>query len=92
MKKLFLLSIVLLLSACGSKIEGTYVSASNILEVTSLTFKSNGKLSIQSKKAAEFEVPYSEDGDKITAGVPFLLVRAKDGSIYSPQLGTFTKK
>lgn len=91
MKKIFLLSIVLLLSACGSKIEGTYVSDRTL---ESLTFKSNGTVTemIADMKVGDF--PYQVNGDQIKIdGLTTSFILKKDGSIDGGIIhGRFTKK
>lgn len=90
MKKLFLLTIALLLSACGAKLDGTYIQGN-----AHFTFKSNGKASTNMLLGFEYEVPYEVDGDKITIhfqnGTPIWTLK-KDGSIDAGPFGTFTKK
>lgn len=89
MKKLFLLSIVLLLSACGSKLDGTY---SGLLD---LTFKPNGKVSMV-MAGVETETPYEVDGDKIKfrfqGGSDTVLTLKNGGVLDGGILGKFTKK
>lgn len=64
MKKIILILLVVLLSACGSKtIEGTYTGALN------LTFKSNGNVSMV-MSGVETETPYKIDGDKVEFQFP----------------------
>lgn len=92
MNKLFLLSIALLLSACGSKIEGTYVG-DGMFAASSFTFKSNGKVLINNMGIQD-EVPYEIDGDKIklmTMGGVIVTLK-QDGSFDLPGGGTYTKK
>jgi hypothetical protein len=65
--QLFLLSSVLLLSACGSKsrLDGTYAYADQTGFVSvSYTFKSNGKVTA-SAMGREYELNYEVDGNKV---------------------------
>ncbi len=79
----FLLSTVLLLSACGSrsKLDGTYSDG-----FSSYTFKSNGKVSM-SVMGIEREMNYEVDANKIKIGVDpsgnsaFVFTLLDDGSI-----------
>jgi outer membrane lipopolysaccharide assembly protein LptE/RlpB len=90
MKKLFLLSVVLLLSACGSKLDGTYADKNGML---SYTFKSNGK-TYQSAMGMEVELDYEVDGNKIKLVTPqgnMIMTLLDDGSIESP-MGILTKQ
>ncbi|MFA5170251.1 MAG: hypothetical protein WC426_01700 [Sulfuriferula sp.] len=78
MKKLFLLSLILLLSACGSqKIEGDY--ASNVNK-ESFAFHKDGTVTekINGLKTAEY--PYNISGDQIKIGTFVTLRQIKDGS------------
>ena len=99
MKKIFLLLLVLILSACGGKkIEGEYVGKD-----ISLTFKPNGKLSISTldashNQASSFELDYKTDGNKVNvsagpAGV-LPITQNDDGSINAPAIwgGILIKK
>lgn len=61
-KQLFLLSLILLLSACGSNIEGTTYADSH---GNTLTFKPKGKLSIHTGNQ-DLEFDYKVEGTKIT--------------------------
>lgn len=106
MKKLFLLTIVLLLSACGSGaesvsgvssgLEGTYVS-SKMPE--SLIFKSNGEMDWLKLDHIFMKGFYKIDGDQIKIDVSkkfndeSVMKLNKDGSIDGGIMhGTFTKK
>lgn len=103
MKKLFFFSIVLLLTACGSKLDGTYtqdILANPALGTRNkeihITFKSNGKASTNIMlDLGEMELPYEIDGDQITIhfqnGAPIWKLN-KDGSIDGGMFGIFTKK
>lgn len=97
MKKLFLLSMVLLLSACGAKsLEGTYVNSDG--EITRITIEQNGKLSMLDKKGKETKMSYTVSGENqliVTSPellMPIVLLVGKDGAINSPIMGIFTKK
>lgn len=83
MKKLLLLSTILLLSACGQKLDGTYTEQTGMF---SYTFKSNGTMiqSTQSLPDAEVEVKYEVDGNKVKLLFPQLTIVAtllEDGAI-----------
>lgn len=78
MKKFFLLSAILLLSACGSqKIEGNYVSNVN---KESFTFHKDGSVTenINGVKTADY--PYNISGDQIKIGTFVSLSKIKDGT------------
>ncbi len=62
-KELFLALAVLMLSACGAKITGTYVGQGPFA-LSSFTFKDDGKVVIQNI-GIKTEVPYEVDGDRI---------------------------
>lgn len=103
MKKLLLLSIVLLLSACGSKkIEGAYVgtdlmSGKKII----LTFNPNGKLTVSDesgKTSGDSGLDYKTDGNKVNVSMGILgivpITQNDDGSLNAPAIlgGLLTKK
>jgi len=91
MRKLLLVFAVLLLSACGSKVDGTYSDPSGIM---SYTFNSNGKM-IQSTMGVQVEMKYEVEGDKvklITPGGNLILSLLDDGSIQGPMGIKLTKK
>ena len=97
MKKLFLLSMVLLFSACGTKpLEGTYVNSNG--EITRIVIEQNGKLSMMDKKGKETKMSYTASGENqliVTSPellIPIVLLIGKDGAINSPIMGTFTRK
>lgn len=96
MPKLFLLSIFLLLSACGSgaKLEGTYENPKDALVHISLTFKSNWTVTVTEKKngkAVEHQFKVVDDQVQIqNFAVPLTIF--KDGSLDGNIFGTFTKK
>jgi len=90
MKKLFLLSAVLLLSACD-KLDGTYTDN---MGITSYTFESNGKMT-QSVMGMAIEMNYEVDGNKVKLIAPqgtFVLTLLEDGSIQGPMGSKFTKQ
>lgn len=89
-KKIILLPVVLLLVACGSKIDGTYVSKNG---ASSFTFQSNGKVVINNM-GIKGEVPYEVDGDKIKimAMGGLVVTLNKDGSFDLPIVGAYTKQ
>ncbi|MFA5017226.1 MAG: hypothetical protein WC504_06745 [Methylobacter sp.] len=91
MKKLFLLSAVLLLSACGPKLDGTYTDN---MGITSYTFESNGKMT-QSIMGVAIEMNYEVDGNKVKLIAPqgtFVLTLLEDGSIQGPMGSKFVKQ
>jgi hypothetical protein len=59
--QLFFPSLVLLLSACGSNIQGTYSDGAG----NTLTFKPQGKMSIHTG-SQDLEFDYTLEGTKIT--------------------------
>jgi hypothetical protein len=93
---LFLLSAVLLLSACGSKsrLDGTYATEPGAGGI-SLTFQSNGKVT-RSFMGNEVEGNYEVDGNKVKiTGLPGagtqVLTLLEDGSIQGGMGVKFTK-
>jgi hypothetical protein len=85
MKIAILLITALLLSGCGSKIDGTYCDRS---VGACYTFRSNGTV-LMSVAGTEVEMKYEVDGDKIeiAMGTPQggpSLTMLKDGSIQGP--------
>ena len=90
MKTAVLVLAVLLLSGCGSKLDGTYCDGSGML---CYTFKSNGTVLMSTNMKSvgggvnEVEMKYVVDGDKIKilAGpLTSILTILKDGSIQGP--------
>jgi hypothetical protein len=65
MKRFFLLPLVLLLSACGSSVEGTYADK----EGNTMVLKPKGKLSIHGGNQ-DLEFDYKVEGTKITVTNP----------------------
>ena len=65
-KPLLLLVTIILLSACGSKLDGTYADEYGMMNYT---FKSNGKV-IQSAIGMEMEMKYEVEGDKVKILMP----------------------
>lgn len=95
-KKLLLLSIFALLSACGQKIDGTYVGKdpASGKEVT-LTFKPDGKLIMLGSSGKESEFTYKAEGEKynVYTGLgPMIFTLNNDGSLNAGILGLFNKK
>lgn len=92
MKKIFMLCVFLLITACGQKIDGTYVSDGGN---ASFTFKDNGKLVFGSGNSVK-ETTYSVDGDRIVfnfdGGTPSFFVLNKDGTISLNGFEKYTKK
>ncbi|HRE18440.1 MAG TPA: hypothetical protein PLW86_15450 [Rhodocyclaceae bacterium] len=66
MKYLLALFAAVLLSACGSKIEGTY---SDQLGLVDYEFRSGGKVYMRTL-GTETALNYSVDGDKVTIELP----------------------
>jgi hypothetical protein len=80
MKLSLLLVAALLLSACGSNLDGTYTDE---MGMVTLTFKSNGKVS-QSVMGMETEWDYEVEEDKIKVLMPqgtMVWTLQDDGSI-----------
>lgn len=83
MKARFLLIACVLLSACGSPVEGTY---SDAMGLTSYTFKDDGKVYV-STMGTETELSYSVEDDKVTIGGPdtnVVLTLKDDGTLEGP--------
>ncbi|HET8711596.1 MAG TPA: hypothetical protein VFM32_09480 [Spongiibacteraceae bacterium] len=83
MKKLILVALVAFLSACGPRLSGTY---SDSLGLTSLTFKSGGKVAMQTM-GVETETGYEiEDGQVKIGGdkAKMVLKLLEDGSLQGP--------
>ena len=90
MKKLVLACCVLLLTACGSKLDGTYADQ---MGMSKYTFKSNGKVVVDTFGFAS-ELLYEVDGDKLKIDGPqgnMLLTIKDDGTINGP-MGIVLKK
>ncbi len=85
MKLLFLLVAALLLSACGSKLDGTYADDSGLINYT---FESNGKVTQSTLGTYEVEMNYEVEGNKIKILIPqedsLVLTLQDDGSIQGP--------
>jgi hypothetical protein len=82
MKIAVLVIAALLLSGCGSKIDGTYCDNSRL---ACYTFRSNGTVLI-SAGGSEIEMKYEVDDDKIKlvdrqGNVHLVMTMLKDGSI-----------
>lgn len=84
MQKLGLaLAMAVLLAACGSSVEGTYADEAG---VTRDTFKSNGKVSLNTM-GVETELDYSEEDGKVKLGSPqgaLVMSILEDGSLQGP--------
>ena len=91
MLKILVILLLLLLTACGNKLDGTYVDDTGLLKYT---FKSNGKV-YQSAMGVEMEMPYTIEGDKIklpiNQGVSMVLTLQTDGTIQAP-MGILLRK
>lgn len=93
MNKIYLAIAVLLLSACGSNVEGTY---SDNMGITSYTFDSGDKV-LMSAMGTEVEMNYEVDGDKVKLGTPegkgnLVLTLLEDGSMKGPMGMKLTKQ
>ncbi len=94
MKIDILVIAVLLLSGCGSKIDGTYTDSSRTV---TYTFKSNGTV-LMSTMGTEVELKYEVDGDKIKiqtapqGSASLVLTLLDDGSIQGPMGIKLTKE
>lgn len=83
MKKALMLSLTLLLAACGSGIEGTYKDE---MGVSSYTFKSGGKVSM-TVMGMETEMEYKVEDGKVKIGTPqgsMVMAIQEDGSLQGP--------
>ena len=97
---LFLLSAVLMLSACWFKsgLNGTYAAHNSIAGDIAYTFKSNGKVTA-SFMNREFEGTYEVDGNKVRIKYPLrpdagteVFTLLEDGSLEGPGGIKFTKE
>jgi Family of unknown function (DUF5640) len=92
MKMAALAISILLLSACGSKINGTYSDDSGTI---SYTFKSDGTV-LMSTMGTGVELKYEVDGNKIKVLVApqaaLVLTLLDDGSIEGPMGVKLTKQ
>ncbi|MES2877517.1 MAG: hypothetical protein V4713_03775 [Pseudomonadota bacterium] len=88
LKIVFILAILLALTACGEKLEGAY-SGNHVGTV--LTFKPNGKVVYMGMS----ELDYEADGKEIKIHMPdkqvMVLKVLDNGSIQFPLLGKLTK-
>lgn len=86
-----LLTFALLLTACGAKLDGTYVDGMNL---TSYTFKSSGKAYF-SALGVESEYSYEIDDDRVKLHKPdgdLILKIEADGTLQGPLGIIYTKK
>lgn len=86
-----LLAFALLLTACGAKLDGTYVDGMNL---TSYTFKLSGKAYF-SALGVESEYRYEVDDDRVKLHKPdgdMILKIETDGSLQGPLGIVYTKK
>lgn len=91
MKKTLLVTLTILLCACGSRVSGTYKDA---MGVTSFTFNSNGKVAMTTL-GIETQMDYRVEGDKVKIGSEknaLVLTRLDDGSLQAPMGVTLTKQ
>jgi hypothetical protein len=87
----WLLIFALLLTACGAKLDGTYVDG---VGLTSYTFKSSGKAYF-SALGVESEYSYDIDDDRVKLHKPdgdLILKLEADGSLQGPLGMIYTKK
>lgn len=86
---------LLLLSACGSKLDGTtYESSDSGMLKVSLKFESGGKVYV-STLGGEQELKYEVDGNKVKLIAPQgnqILTLREDGSLEMLPFGTLRKK
>lgn len=83
MRKIGFLAFVLLLSACGSKLDGTY---SDELGMTTYKFESGGRVYV-SALGTETELKYEVNGIKVKLEGPngnVILTLLEDGSLQGP--------
>lgn len=83
--KLLAITSLLVLSACGSGVSGTYSDESGAME---LKFESGGK-AIQSTFGIQMEMKYEVDGDKVKLISPqgtLVMTKQADGSIVAGPL------
>lgn len=99
MKTLLILTLILLLSACGSKNEGTHTSGQIDGTYTSAdkgtyTFTPDGKVSTVVFGKVK-ETNYEVVGDQIKVlfdgGIPFVFIVNKDGSLLLNGVQKYTK-
>ncbi len=86
-----LLAFALLLTACGAKLDGTYVDGMNL---TSYTFKPSGKAYF-SALGVESEYSYDIADDRVKLHKPdgdLILKIEADGSLQGPLGIVYTKK
>ncbi|HEX3355342.1 MAG TPA: hypothetical protein VHS31_00070 [Tepidisphaeraceae bacterium] len=86
------LGLALCITGCGSKIDGKYIGAGNMVTIE----LKSGKATITDSSAGTTETDdYTVDGDKITIKAKqgdLLLTRMQDGTLSAPYpLGDFKK-
>lgn len=90
-KKIALLTLALLITACSNGIRGTYEDA---IGVTQYTFSSNDKV-LFSTLGTEVELAYHLDGDKVKIQMDerttIVLTKQSDGSLKGPLGMTLSK-
>lgn len=94
LKLMLVLSVALLVSACKQQLDGVY---SDQMEVTTYTFKPDGKMVISALGSQVFEATYEIEGNNIKIVVPsgqgdMVMTLMKDGSIQGPMGIVLTKK
>lgn len=91
MKKIYAVIFAILLSACGSGLNGTYTDASGIV---SYNFKSGGKVAMATM-GMETEMDYRVEDGKVKIGSPqgaLVMTILEDGSIQGPMGIKLTKQ
>jgi major membrane immunogen (membrane-anchored lipoprotein) len=91
MRKFFVICVCLLLTACGSSIDGTY---SDEMGMTSYNFKDGSKVYI-SVMGNETELEYEVDDDKVKINGPdgnIILTLNEDGTLQGPMGMKLSKK
>jgi hypothetical protein len=86
-----LLTSVLLLTACGTRLDGTYVDG---MGLTGYTFKTSGKAYFEAL-GIESEFSYEIDDDRVKLHKPdgdLILKLEKDGTLQGPLGIIYTKK
>lgn len=91
MKKYFVIALAVLLSACGSGLDGTYTDETGI---ASYTFKSGGKVTMATM-GIETEMEYKVEDGKVKIGSPqgtLVMTILEDGAISGPMGMKLTKQ
>jgi hypothetical protein len=94
MKKFFILFLFFLLSACTTKVDGTYTSINTSSNKSSYTFSKNGKVSsiiFGVKKETSYQIDGNEIKFRFDGGLPRLFILEKDGTIDAGTYGKYIK-